>query len=148
MEGLGPRSLFILPAFFSLSVIILFPPLSRTRAIMMLPLLLSLMLLFARYRPGSYELMDYSWGCVMTESFIRILSLTVLSRPEEITRRRGPPIAGRSWFSRLYWSIDLFISARGVGWSWQVKNIPPAPGAGLPRWYEEGRECVWGRRSS
>jgi hypothetical protein len=52
---------------------------------------------------------------------------------------------GQSWkdletFSeRVKWSTRLMLPAqRGIGWNWQVKNVPEDPYARLPRW-----QYVW-----
>jgi hypothetical protein len=44
-----------------------------------------------------------------------------ISRPEE---KKGS-IKDQGWKERLKWAFDLKMTLRGIGWNWQVKNIPP-----------------------
>ncbi|KAI1106046.1 hypothetical protein F4804DRAFT_340803 [Jackrogersella minutella] len=33
-----------------------------------------------------------------------------------------------TWVQKLKWSVRLATTTRGIGWDWQVKNVPPHPG--------------------
>lgn len=33
----------------------------------------------------------------------------------------------KTFRTRLWWSFSSMLAARGVGWSWQVRGVPPAP---------------------
>ncbi|KAI1408538.1 membrane bound O-acyl transferase family-domain-containing protein [Hypoxylon sp. FL1857] len=46
----------------------------------------------------------------------------------------------KTWAEKLKWSLRLATTPRGIGWNWQVKNVPPHPGANQLR-----LEFVWKR---
>ncbi|KAI0838313.1 membrane bound O-acyl transferase family-domain-containing protein [Hypoxylon sp. FL0890] len=39
----------------------------------------------------------------------------------------------KTWMEKLKWSLRLATTPRGIGWNWQVKNVPSHPGANQPR---------------
>ncbi|KAI2466734.1 hypothetical protein F4781DRAFT_336972 [Annulohypoxylon bovei var. microspora] len=51
-----------------------------------------------------------------------------------------------TWVRKLGWAVRLTTTPRGIGWDWQVKNVPPHPGANQPRLrfvWEQVVEVVW-----
>ncbi|KAI0883682.1 membrane bound O-acyl transferase family-domain-containing protein [Annulohypoxylon maeteangense] len=45
-----------------------------------------------------------------------------------------------TYLQKLKWAVRLTATPRGIGWDWQVKNVPPHPGANLPP-----LQFVWGQ---
>lgn len=43
----------------------------------------------------------------------------------DVTQPSGSP--GRSWIRRFLWGLSWMTTLRGVGWNWQVRNIPSPP---------------------
>ncbi|KAI1140803.1 membrane bound O-acyl transferase family-domain-containing protein [Hypoxylon sp. FL0543] len=39
----------------------------------------------------------------------------------------------KTWMEKLKWSLRLATTPRGIGWNWQVKNVPSRPNANRPR---------------
>lgn len=39
-----------------------------------------------------------------------------------------------TFWKKLSWSTDLFLNQRGLGWNWQVSNVPKGVPAGTSRW--------------
>ncbi|XXH02666.1 hypothetical protein Hte_009048 [Hypoxylon texense] len=39
----------------------------------------------------------------------------------------------KTWWQRLKWAVRLSTTPRGIGWNWQVKNVPAHPGASQSR---------------
>lgn len=58
-----------------------------------------------------------------------------------VPENEKPQQKGRTWDDlgsvreRIFWAFSLMIpSHRGIGWNWQVKNVPQNPDKELPKW--------------
>lgn len=55
----------------------------------------------------------------------------------------------KTWPQRLKWAARLAGTTRGIGWDWQVKNVPANPDAGRSRWAFVGLSLLdFARRSA
>ncbi|OTA80264.1 hypothetical protein M434DRAFT_229899 [Hypoxylon sp. CO27-5] len=93
----------------------------------------------------------YTSGDVVTEYTLSAAVFTfLLSYLDHGTKTKcGPRYLGRpdrplpgggvgrrdskTWMEKLEWSLRLATTPRGIGWNWQVKNVPPHPGANQTR---------------
>ncbi|PCH35769.1 hypothetical protein WOLCODRAFT_133975 [Wolfiporia cocos MD-104 SS10] len=72
---------------------------------------------------------DYSLGCMLMGQLITTFHLLCLSNPLAQFRHESDlvPPSELSFLRRVYWSMCVFFNNRGVGWSYQVSNVPPRP---------------------
>ncbi|THH16561.1 hypothetical protein EW146_g4108 [Bondarzewia mesenterica] len=74
-------------------------------------------------------LLDYTFGTALgAQIFIGIYLLWLTSPVDEFRHERDvlPPREMSLW-RRLYWASTACLSSRGVGWNFQVTNLPPRP---------------------
>ncbi|EKG10411.1 Cytochrome P450 [Macrophomina phaseolina MS6] len=128
---------FLLPGFCAL----LIPPkFYYARALLSGSALAYLLLQAPRYT-ASDAAVDFIGGVYMGAVALKWLDFVVLHRTESEYHRSNPSASNPdintgqfdSWISRLSYSFSLWTTTRGVGWSWQVKNIPRGVLAGYPR---------------
>ncbi|KAI0315998.1 membrane bound O-acyl transferase family-domain-containing protein [Amylostereum chailletii] len=72
---------------------------------------------------------NYSIGFLLGIQVFTALRFLWLERPLDVHRheRDGQPPREMSIWRRLYWAFCLDHGFRGVGWTHQVKNVPPRP---------------------
>ncbi|PCH35705.1 hypothetical protein WOLCODRAFT_107726 [Wolfiporia cocos MD-104 SS10] len=72
---------------------------------------------------------DYSLGCLLMGQLITTFHLLCLSDPLAQFRHESDlvPPSELSFPRRVHWSMCVFFSPRGVGWNYQVSNVPPRP---------------------
>ena len=86
------------------------------------------------------NVVDYIWITVPKESFHRVRPGGLLSEYRnhgERNRKPGnQPISAcpRSLTRNLQWSFGLWTAERGIGWNYQIKNVPPGSFADTDRW--------------
>lgn len=59
--------------------------------------------------------------------FLHWCDFYVLHSPDKEYFRlkdKDKDVTQKSWRGRLGWNFDLTTSLRGVGWNWEVKNVP------------------------
>lgn len=52
-------------------------------------------------------------------------------------KRRGvseSEVKQKGWWERFKWYGDLHTTSRGIGWDWEVKNIPKAAPLATTKW--------------
>ncbi|RDW58674.1 hypothetical protein BP6252_13150 [Coleophoma cylindrospora] len=99
---------------------------------------------------------DYGMGCTVAQIFFKFADYVVLSNAEaefsrnslgDMTTYEGaseldqPKLANPSgmlspwqaFVKKLRWALELSVTARGIGWSWQVKNVPSST-VSAPSW--------------
>jgi hypothetical protein len=85
---------------------------------------------------------DYWFGILFFGSVYRGIDYIILShaekefyvvgRGEKTPWRRG---VGNWSLEKWMWAARIWANNRGVGWSWEVKNIGPKPPVGFPVWW-------------
>lgn len=144
-----PIPAFCLPATFALTLFPFFSNYRRRTACMILPVILSMCVLAPCYTFGdpSADFYRSSGFIIMPLWFVEFAILRPQHGPDTPTYdgngdgNKGS-IARRiedcsSIWSKLRWAYELMIpSHRGIGWSWQIKNVPKDPVAHLSnrRW--------------
>ncbi|KAH0537760.1 hypothetical protein FGG08_005508 [Glutinoglossum americanum] len=143
-----PLSIFILITTLSL------PPTRNLRLLLLLTIALPALATLPSYTTGSAN-DDYFVGCTFGSFVFVSVDYFVLSRPEKEfwrVHRKGAvgdinkgsveegkekrrwdavgPWSAEKWL----WSAGIWFSARGVGWSWEVRNLAPKKPAGYPAW--------------
>ncbi|EED84098.1 predicted protein [Postia placenta Mad-698-R] len=77
---------------------------------------------------------NYSLGCSFASQFFTAFHLLWLADPLNDLRHErdhtAPPAL--PFLRRMYWASCVITGPRGVGWNYQVANIPPRPSE--PRW--------------
>ena len=146
---------YIIPlSLFTVITALSFPPTHNLRFLLLLTIGLPTLATLPFYTTGSVS-DDYWAGCFFGTLIFTVLDYFVLSQPEkefwrvhrkgaegdinegsveeEKEKRRWD---GVGWWSaeKWLWSAAIWFSARGVGWSWEVKNIPPKKPVGYPVW--------------
>ncbi|KAJ4993156.1 tat pathway signal sequence [Stagonosporopsis vannaccii] len=149
----------LLPTTYALTLLPFFTTHRRRTALLVLPVIISACLLAPRYTFG-----DPSADFYRTSGFI-IMPLWFTEfgvlRPE---RGKGAPVwVGRSGkekgggkaiedcrnvWEKTWWVNELMVpSHRGIGWNWEIKNVPKDPDVGLSqsRWVGNQvlRASVW-----
>jgi hypothetical protein len=86
---------------------------------------------------------DYTEGQAAVDGLLPIQSILVLLHwidffilhsPDEFVRVKDQGSnPTQTFLNKLYWNIDLCTAMRGVGWNWQVKNVPLVKG-NSPKW--------------
>lgn len=136
-----PIPSYYLPTTFLLSLIPFFTPNRRRTALLILPILLSLCLSSPRYTFGipSADFYRSSAFIITPLWFIEF----AICRPQKggdapvYLGKSGAPKGVedcKSVWEKIWWVGQLMVpSHRGVGWNWQIKNIPVDEKAHLPR---------------
>ncbi|KAI1451698.1 hypothetical protein F4805DRAFT_450557 [Annulohypoxylon moriforme] len=113
-----------------------------------------ILLILGYYRPF------YTSGDVVTDytmsSMFFVLCISYLDHGT--SSESGPRYTGRpdkplpnggigvkdsqTYVQKLKWAVRLASTPRGIGWDWQVKNVPPHPDADLPRLQFVWRQVV------
>ncbi|KAH8816082.1 membrane bound O-acyl transferase family-domain-containing protein [Xylogone sp. PMI_703] len=126
------RVYFVL-AILSTPILLSLPPSSVIRrALYYLPLLL----LFYAYNaplgsgtPDSPSTGAYQFGILLASWTMRILDRMYLNDPEtaflRIDDEKPQSPLKYSPLEKLGWALELMFVTRGVGWNWQISQIPP-----------------------
>ncbi|KAM3076295.1 hypothetical protein ACMFMG_006202 [Clarireedia jacksonii] len=157
----SPYPPFYLPLTFTITILPLLTPHRRLMTFLTFPLLISLCLLAPSYTYGSpsddyYNTSPFIALPLWYLDFILLSPTSGPDAPQYIGNRatansatgrektnKDEKIKGVSWqdiqqkplSERIKWSLRLMLPAhRGIGWNWQVKNVPPGPWSGLPKW--------------
>ncbi|KAF9809459.1 hypothetical protein IEO21_07385 [Rhodonia placenta] len=77
---------------------------------------------------------NYSLGCSFASQFFTAFHLLWLTDPLNDLRHERDYIAPPAlpFLRRIYWASCVITGPRGVGWNYQVANVPPRPSE--PRW--------------
>ncbi|KAF2810461.1 uncharacterized protein BDZ99DRAFT_312505 [Mytilinidion resinicola] len=118
------------------------PSLIRTATT--LPLLGILLWQFVLVEEKGFFGDHFSLGCLIGLLSFAYIDRIVLANPDkegwhkltdsDAESRSATPAAPVGSFRRLWWSLLIFFNLRGVGWSYQVKNVPTAHPADYSRW--------------
>lgn len=138
----GPLPLFLyyLPAFFVFNTVALAIPPSPLRVPATLPVLVVLTTQFCLHNWSSSlqqtELVSV-WICLHVLHYI---DRVVLAHPDKEewhkvdgpnarikSEANGQHMVPQTFRSRLWWSLTSLANPGGVGWSWQINDIPPSP---------------------
>jgi hypothetical protein len=128
----APLPGFFIPLYHLALIFSLSCPPAKVRKYIPLAVLLALSWKLTSYTAGA-ALTNYSIGTAVGQIIVRWVDFGVLSHPETDFRRQdgepksqtGQSLNSESWLKKLKWSSRLMTTARGIGWSWQVKNVPP-----------------------
>lgn len=72
----------------------------------------------------------YQYGILLAGWTMRILDRLYLNRPEEAFRYKGEETISPLTYTplqKLGWAVELMIVTRGVGWNWEIRQIPKMP---------------------
>jgi hypothetical protein len=140
--------------FLTIITILSLPPTYNLRFLLLLAIALPALAALPFYTAGSAA-DDYWIGTSFSNWLFVTTDYLVLSKPEKEfwrVHRRG---AARDikegsveeekekrrwdnagWFSveKWLWSAEVCLSPRGVGWSFEVNNVPPKKPVGYPAW--------------
>jgi hypothetical protein len=140
----SPLPLYIQP----LTLIILITTLSISpkyslRRLFLLALATAILAVLPFYSDGEFG-KDYWNGCSFAARVFLAIDFLFLSTPErdfwkvprsEEAAKEQQLWQGGKWsWKKWWWSAGIWMTARGTGWSWEVKNIGPKPAAGYPAW--------------
>ncbi|KAI0409139.1 hypothetical protein F4802DRAFT_233920 [Xylaria palmicola] len=138
--ALGPLNVsqFLLIATAMTPVILIWAPKSAIRrALYPIQLFCLAATLVAPLPPGQSQADLYNLGLQVGTIGARILDRVYMHSPEDTFLRvgvddggphKGPASYGTG--GKLRWAVELIMSARGIGWNWQVGGVPrptPAP---------------------
>ena len=122
----------------------LIPPPGWGRVLIFVPLVVGLNVLQLCFNTGT-PLNDYVMGTSISAQLLAVVDRLVLSHPERDFYKLVPPSRPddaaakpggmrQHWTEKIWWCSKLFLTNRGVGWSWQVKNTPPSLPVDYSRW--------------
>lgn len=140
------------PAAFSLTIIPFFIPSRKFGILITYPLLVLLALSRPCFTSGDPSA-DYSMGGAMLGMSLWYLDFLIISPAEgSDIRFIGAGKSGngfeqypKSWFQKFVRAFRLMITPnRGIGWTWQVKGVPPDPDNSLPKWNYVRRRLLRG----
>jgi hypothetical protein len=82
---------------------------------------------FWYFVPPSDAPSDFFFACSGIEAILRAFSLHLIANPwKTFHRHNKPSFEQLSLYGKLNWAVNIFFSTRGIGWSWQLPNLPPA----------------------
>ncbi|KAK6004355.1 hypothetical protein QM012_008217 [Aureobasidium pullulans] len=97
----------------------------------------------------------YTMGCTLISVFLKTLSSRWLMSENEFQRRgkdknddgddgkKEGKSSKKSWKQWVFDVIEIgFGSARGIGWNFQIRNVPPAPSPTTPRLQFAAKQLV------
>ncbi|KAF2499684.1 hypothetical protein BU16DRAFT_524141 [Lophium mytilinum] len=127
---------------------------SLVRTATTLPLLGILLWQFVLLEEKTFFGDQFSLGCLIGLLFFTYIDRIVLANPDkegwhkrtdsDADSEAATPAAPEGFFERIWWSFLTFINLRGIGWSYQVKNVPATVPANYSRWKFVLRMLVWG----
>ncbi|KAJ4481970.1 membrane bound O-acyl transferase family-domain-containing protein [Lentinula aciculospora] len=81
------------------------------------------------------KMQDYSIGSTLGGQFFTATHLLLFSEPLAQYRHQEDKYEPKKWslWRRMLWSWCIVHSPRGIGWNYQVSNIPPRP-LPTPKW--------------
>jgi hypothetical protein len=142
----SPLPRFVAPlAFFTLVFTLCLPPRFNLRAFFFFFTIAIPTLALLPYYTTGITLSDYRTSTFLVYWVVRALDFFVLAAPEkEFWRVRtggGAKVATEqhwdkhlwSW-RKLGWSVGIWATQRGIGWSWEVKNVGPKAPIGYLVW--------------
>ena len=120
-------------------------PWKSARVFFTFPLLLFLAVARPAFTAGSIG-EDYNGGIpvfLLTAAYIDFIVLSPLEDehvrfmgprlPEEYKRDRFNEDSSTTLWQKVKWTLRLTTTTRGIGWTWQVKNVPSHLDSGLSR---------------
>lgn len=138
-----PIPVLYLPATFALTIVPFFATNRRRTSLLILPLLLSLCVVAPCYTFGnpSADFYRSSGFIIMPLWFLEFAICKPQSGSDSPAYVKNTKFSPRiedcqgAW-AKLRWAVELMVpSHRGIGWNWQIKNIP------------EDARCYLSRRS-
>ncbi|KAI9812512.1 MAG: hypothetical protein M1832_000406 [Thelocarpon impressellum] len=143
-DGRPPLPAYAQPAYMALLILpFVFPP-GQRRVFLFVPVLLAAHVRFMGYRLDNAG-QAYTVGCAVAQNFLLFMLRMVLSDPErDLYKVRPGSVPGAAkpsvdmttaaWPTKLWWSVRLWATTRGPGWSFQVKNVPAGVSQDYPVW--------------
>lgn len=109
-------------------------PQGRFRSIIAVPSILWLAYGLRQYSTGKAE-EDYLNAVNVTIALFKFVDFATLRTPEQTVHRIGPggrmetteQVERMTLWQKLKWNLELYSTARGIGWNWQVKNTDHVP---------------------
>ncbi|KAF4633757.1 hypothetical protein G7Y89_g4360 [Cudoniella acicularis] len=87
---------------------------------------------------------DYLFPIQALQAILHWIDFYVIHSPDDFSRAKdgtSPPPPKTAW-GKLKQAWDLNTTMRGIGWNWQVKNIPEAASEGTTNWQFAGKEFM------
>lgn len=140
----SPQPFYLQPLLSLISVVALsLSPKHNYRLLFLLALTVPIYAALPFYTTGDVT-RDYLIGCAFGIQIFLVADFFLLSKPEAefwrvdecgkaVNGKRG--WEGNGWsLEKFWWSAGIWSTARGIGWSWEVKNTNPKPPVGYPVW--------------
>ncbi|KAL7912362.1 membrane bound O-acyl transferase family domain-containing protein [Trichoderma velutinum] len=73
---------------------------------------------------------SYQFGILLASWTMRILDRLYLNDPETAFRYKGEEDTSPVTYKpaqKLFWALELMAVTRGIGWNWQIRQIPAMP---------------------
>ncbi|KAI4723307.1 hypothetical protein E4T48_00314 [Aureobasidium sp. EXF-10727] len=147
----APIPVYLLPLLMTLHSI---TAISRSTPLTIFAIAYGVYWLFflVKNKPQGQYTQVYTAGCTLISTVLRTISARFLMEEREFERRgekgkdgegKGGEPKRRGW---LQWGIDVvdlgFMSARGIGWNFQIRNLPPAPAKTTPRLHFAAKQLL------
>ncbi|KAJ9494805.1 hypothetical protein H2202_009706 [Exophiala xenobiotica] len=118
----------------SIGIVTLLLPPGPFRSVIGIPPILWIAYNLRQYSCGKSEI-DYLDAANVFIGVMRYLDFCVLHVPERVFCRVGAEnrveaekdVQNMTLWRKLHWNFDLFMTWRGVGWNWKVKNVDEVP---------------------
>lgn len=111
------------------------------QAVLVPPLLLSALYPPLAYTTGNVGA-DFGLGTQGIFVALMVLDKLVLSKRTDFRRNGDGRSIPKAWsLKRLDWAIKLYASMRGVGWNWEVNNVPKRLGRMSRIYFCGSRAC-------
>ena len=116
-------------ATYGLCFVSLLLPRGVLRRALAIPPVLCLLYNLQRHTAGVWE-QDYLAAIQVTIFLVKVTDLCIVHDAERDFRRLNiegddaEAITRMSVWQKFWWKFDLWTSLRGIGWNWEVKNVP------------------------
>jgi hypothetical protein len=108
-------------------------PQGRLRATSVTLLVCSLISQIPKYTTGDVA-QDALLPVQATLVFLQFLDHFVLNSENDFSRVKDAGKTPRTWREKLRRNVALFMTMRGIGWNWKVKNVPEGPSPQTAKW--------------
>ncbi|KAH8678573.1 membrane bound O-acyl transferase family-domain-containing protein [Tricladium varicosporioides] len=133
---LAPRP-YLIPSIYIVCILGPLLPRSKARSVGVTLAILYLCFQIPKYTYGE-KIQDYMFPIQALQAIIGWLDMYIIHSPDEF-HLNGEKIkvdekVKKGWWKKLKESWLMNTTNRGVGWNWEVKNVPKAAPVGTSRW--------------
>ncbi|PPQ75608.1 hypothetical protein CVT24_010927 [Panaeolus cyanescens] len=136
-----PFNGFLYGAIQFLSILFIYPTSSRTTFRFILQLLAAVFLGWAGYylitKTTTKDLaVDLALGSAILTQYMIAIDAIFFTDPTTLRRVGDEPgaITKKSFQEKLWWTVDLYTNARGIGWQHEPPHLPKRPHPSMGRW--------------